>query len=98
MIRIGGLKKLVTILRKIERYPIQDRNLKLYQKVGLKVGLKVARLWTAIEFNQSAWLQQFINFNTGKRTKAKNFFEKDFFKLTNYSIPGKTMEKNLEKS
>ena len=36
-IRIDGLKKLVTMLRKKEKYAIHCRNLKLYQKLGLKV-------------------------------------------------------------
>ena len=41
-------------------------------------------------------MNKYIDFNTEKRTKAANTFEKDFFKLMINSVYGKTME-NLRK-
>lgn len=82
------VEKLVPNLYNKTKYVVHYQNLQYY----IKKGLKVTKVHRMIQFNQSPWLEPYIKFNSDKRAKSKNAFEKDFFKLMNNAVFGKTME------
>ena len=84
----NGVEKLIPNLRNKTKYVIHYKNL----IQCLKAGLKLKKIHRGIKFIESEWMKPYIEMNTNLRTKAKNNFEKDFFKLMNNSVFGKTME------
>ena len=71
-----------------KNYLVHYRMLKFY----VRDGMIIDKVHIIISFKQNKWLEKYINFNTQKRNKAKNDFEKDFYKLLNNAFYGKTME------
>ena len=82
------IKKLIASLGDKKNYIVHYRVLKKY----VELGLKVSKVHQIIRFKQTPWLKKFIDFNTQKRAEADSDFKKDFFKLLNNAVFGKTME------
>ena len=91
-IKDGDVKKLFTNLGNKFNFVLYDWNVQLY----LTLGMKLTKIHRMLKFKQSDWMKGYINFNTEKRKKTTNIFEKYVFKLIINSVYGKTME-NLGK-
>ena len=86
--KINKYNKLLCNLYDKKSYVVQIRSL----KQALNHGVILQKVHRVIQFNQEAWLKEYIDMNTELRKQAKNDFEKDFFKLMNNSVFRKTME------
>ncbi|XP_057292638.1 uncharacterized protein LOC130621366 [Hydractinia symbiolongicarpus] len=85
---VHKVEKLIPNLENKCKYVVHIRA--LYE--AIKHGLELKKVHRVIRFNQKAWLRGYIDHNTRLRTAAGNEFEKDFYKLMNLSVFGKTME------
>ena len=56
------------------------------------MGMIVTKINCAIQYTQKRFFKGYIDYNSKKRAASKNDFEKDYFKLKNNSLFGKTME------
>ena len=87
------MSKLVTTLDDKKEYVVHISAL----KQALDNGLIFKKVHKVLEFKQTAWMKPYIEKNTKLRNESKNEFDKDFFKLMNNSVYGKTME-NVRKT
>ena len=87
-LQINKVKKLVPNLCDKKKYVLHYENLKLY----LRLGLRLTKIHGGITFVEQAYMKKYIDLNTELRKKGTTDFEKDFFKLMNNSVFGKTME------
>ena len=91
-LKVNGVEKLICHFKPHKNYAIHYRNL----RQCLEMGLKITKVHRGISFDQSPWMEPYIRKNTELRKTAANSFEKDFFKLMNNSVFGKTIE-NIRK-
>jgi len=87
-IEISKVEKLIPNLNEKKKYVLHHKNLKQY----LDLGLTLTKIHRGNVFNENAWLKPYIDLNKNLSSKAQNEFEKDFFKLMNNNVFGKTLE------
>ena len=91
-IKVNGVEKLICHFKPRKNYVVHYRTL----RQCLELGMRLTAVHRGISFYQSPWMEPYIRKNTELRMCAANNFEKDFFKLMNNSVFGKTIE-NIRK-
>ena len=89
-VTVNGTKKLIPHLGNRKHH-------KALQQC-LEYGMKLVKIHQGIKYTESMFLKKYIDSNTESRKAAKNEFEKDFYKLMNNSVLGKTMKNVRERS
>ena len=90
--KVDNVEKLVCSFLPKRYSVVHYKNL----KQCLQEGMILKKVHRGIKFYQSSWMEPYIRKNTDLRKTASNAFEKDFFKLMNNSVFGKTNE-NIRK-
>ncbi len=85
---VNKTEKLIPNLKAKRKYVLHHENLKMY----LRMGLELTKIHRGITFEESCFMKSYIDLNTNMRSKGTTDFEKDFYKLMNNAVFGKTME------
>ena len=91
---MNGTKKLIAHLGNRKNYVIHYTLL----HCCLRYGMKLTKIHRGVRYRESNFLEEYIMSNTASRKAAKNEFEKEFFKLANNAVFGKTMKNVRERS
>ena len=91
-INVGGVKKLIPNIGDKTKYVVHYKNLGYYLSLGI-ILIKIHRI---LSFRQSNWFKKYVGFNTEKRKKSTDEFNKNLYKLLNNCIYGKSIE-NIRK-
>ena len=91
-VKVNGVEKLICHFKPRKNYVAHYRTL----RQCLELAMRITAVHRGISFYQSPWMEPYIRKNTELRKCASNNFEKDFFKLMNNSVFGRTIE-NIRK-
>ena len=83
-----GTSKLMLTHWDKKNYIVHGKLLQFY----LRHGLIISKVHRVLQFHQAAFFEPFISYNSKRRAEATNSFEKDYYKLKNNCLFGKTME------
>jgi hypothetical protein len=82
------ISKLTTSFHDKIKYGVNYRLLQLF----IQQGLIITKFHRVVQYTQENYMASYISKNTEERKTANNDFEKDFYKLMNNAVYGKTME------
>ena len=86
--------KLVPNLMSKKNYVVYYRNIKFY----LDHRIRLSKIHRVVSLTQTGWMEPYISINNRMRAAAKNDMEKDFYKLMNNAVYGKTCENQRKRT
>ena len=76
-IKVGGVKKLIPNLKDKVKYVVHYKNLRYY----LSLEMKLVKIHRILGFRQNDWLRKYPDFNTRKRQKSSDEFNKNLHQV-----------------